>query len=93
MIPAWIAIVIVDQVVAGRFPAWSLGQDHQATAVGALVNFVLLLALMFWPGGDDESPSSGQAPSKPDRSWQKREAASLTEARIARAIGTNTAFR
>jgi uncharacterized membrane protein YhaH (DUF805 family) len=93
VIPAWIAIVIVDSIVAGRFPAWSLGQDHRGTAVGALVNFVLFLALMFWPDGDYESPNSGQTPSKPERSWQKRDAASLTEARIARATGTNAAFR
>jgi uncharacterized membrane protein YhaH (DUF805 family) len=93
VIPAWIAIVIVDNVVAGRIPAWSLGHDHQGTAVGALVNFVLFLALMFWPGGDYESPDSGHSPSKPDRSGQKRDAASLTEARIARATGTGAAFR
>jgi uncharacterized membrane protein YhaH (DUF805 family) len=93
VIPAWIALVIVDNVVAGRIPAWSLGHDHQGTAVGALVNFVLFLALMFWPGGDYESPDSGTSPSQPDRSGQKRDAASLTEARIARAMGTSAAFR
>ncbi|WP_247499171.1 hypothetical protein [Bradyrhizobium sp. 149] len=47
VIPAWIALMIVDHVVAGRFPAWAIGQEHQATAVGALVNLVLMLALMF----------------------------------------------
>jgi uncharacterized membrane protein YhaH (DUF805 family) len=93
VIPAWIAILIVDNVVAGRIPAWSLGQDHRGTAVGALVNFVLFLTLMFWPGGDYEHLASGNTPSEPDRSWQKRDAASLTEARIARATGTNAAFR
>jgi uncharacterized membrane protein YhaH (DUF805 family) len=93
VIPAWITIVLVDNVVAGRIPAWSLGHDHQGTAVGALVNLVLFLALMFWPGGDYDSSNSGRAPSQPDRSGQKRDATSLTEARIARATGTSAAFR
>jgi uncharacterized membrane protein YhaH (DUF805 family) len=93
VIPAWIAIMIVDHVVAGRFPAWSLGQDHQGTAAGALVNFVLFLALMFWPGGDHVSPGAGHTPIEPDRLRQKRDTTSLTEARIARATGTNTGFR
>ena len=56
VIPAWIAILIVDHVVAGKIPAWSLGQEHGGTIVGALTNLGLLLALMFWPSGDYESP-------------------------------------
>ncbi|MDH2343143.1 DUF805 domain-containing protein [Bradyrhizobium sp. SSUT77] len=54
VIPAWFAFMIVDHVVAGRFPAWAIGQEHQATAVGALVNLALMLALTFWPSGDSE---------------------------------------
>ncbi|MCK1388108.1 DUF805 domain-containing protein [Bradyrhizobium sp. 21] len=54
VIPGWFALMIVDHVVAGRFPAWAIGQDHQATAVGALVNLGLMLALAFWPSGDSE---------------------------------------
>lgn len=49
VIPAWIALMIVDHVVAGRFPAWAIGEEHQATMVGGLVNLALMLALMFWP--------------------------------------------
>jgi uncharacterized membrane protein YhaH (DUF805 family) len=90
VIPGWIAMIVVDNVVAGRIPAWSLGQGHDGTAVGALVNLVLFLALMFWPGGDYETPGFGHTP---DRSGQKRDTTSLTEARIARATGTNAAFR
>lgn len=53
-IPAWIALMIVDHVVAGRFPAWAIGGEHQATMVGGLVNLALLLALTFWPSADSE---------------------------------------
>jgi hypothetical protein len=88
VIPVWIAIMIVDNLVAGKIPAWSLGQDHRWTAVGALVNLLLPLALMFWPSGDGVSPTFGETPRKPDRrpsSWT--DVASLTAARIARATG------
>jgi uncharacterized membrane protein YhaH (DUF805 family) len=93
VIPAWIAILIVDHVVAGRFPAWSFGNDHQTTIVSGLVNFGLFMALAFWPGGDQESTGAGHTPIEPDRLWQKRDTASLAEARIARATGTSTGFR
>jgi len=45
VIPAWFALMIVDHVVAGRFPAWAIGQEHQSTVVGGLVNLALMLAL------------------------------------------------
>ncbi|MBK3663429.1 DUF805 domain-containing protein [Bradyrhizobium diazoefficiens] len=54
VIPGWIALMIVDHLVAGRFPAWTIGEEHQATMVGGLVNLALMLALMFWPSGDSE---------------------------------------
>ncbi|UVO33742.1 hypothetical protein KUL72_19665 [Bradyrhizobium arachidis] len=54
VIPAWIALMFVDHVVAGRFPAWAMGQEHQGTMVGGLVNVALLLALTFWPGAEGD---------------------------------------
>jgi hypothetical protein len=54
--------MIVDHVVAGRFPAWAIGEEHQATAVGALVNLALMLALMFWPSGDSEGSYGAPLP-------------------------------
>ena len=34
VIPAWIAILVIDNVVAGKIPAWSVGQEHNGTVVG-----------------------------------------------------------
>src|SRR3984957_21208121 len=64
VIPAWIAILIVDKVVAGKLPLWALGPEHEGTVVGGLINLILFLALMFWPSGDCESSSFGETPRK-----------------------------
>lgn len=58
VIPGWIALMIVDHVVAGRFPAWTIGQEHRGTMVGGLVNLALMLALTFWPSADSEAYSN-----------------------------------
>jgi uncharacterized membrane protein YhaH (DUF805 family) len=50
VVPAWIALMIVDYVVAMKFPAYAIGQEHTGTMVGAIANLVLTLALLFWPG-------------------------------------------
>ena len=86
VIPAWVAILIVDKVVAGKIPAWSLDRDHNGTVVGALVNFGLILALTFWPGGEDESPapSYGQ---KQDHSY-RRQPGSILDDRLSRTTGS-----
>ena len=89
VIPAWIAIVIIDKLIAGKIPAWSLGQDHNGTVVGALVNLALLLALTFWPSGDNENPTFGQPPQTPDRPSSRTSASSVGADRIARATGAN----
>lgn len=54
VIPGWIALMIIDHLVAVRFPAWSVGGEHHATVVGGLVNLALMLALTFWPSGDSD---------------------------------------
>jgi uncharacterized membrane protein YhaH (DUF805 family) len=89
VIPAWIAIVIVDKLIAGKIPAWSLGKDHNGTIVGALVNLALLLALTFWPSGDYENPTFGQPPQTPDRPSSRTSAGPVGADRIARATGAN----
>jgi uncharacterized membrane protein YhaH (DUF805 family) len=87
VIPAWIAILVVDGVVAAKIPAWSLGSDHHGTVVGALTNLALLLAMMFWPSGDFESPAFGEPPRMPDRPATRTDAKSAPAERIARATG------
>jgi uncharacterized membrane protein YhaH (DUF805 family) len=86
VIPGWIAVLIIDIVVARKFPGWSLGPEHHGTAVGALVNLVLFLALLFWPSGD----SDGSTPtfSEPHRPSPRRGSPiSIADERIARASG------
>jgi uncharacterized membrane protein YhaH (DUF805 family) len=86
VIPAWVAILIVDKLVAGKIPAWSLGHQHNQTVVGALVNLALVLALTFWPGGDYERPFN-DAYRTPDKPAPKTVATSVAAERIARASG------
>jgi uncharacterized membrane protein YhaH (DUF805 family) len=81
VIPAWIAILIVDHVVAGKIPAWSLGREQDGTIVGALTNLGLLLALMFWPSGDYENPGFDAPRGNPSRNTD------AAVERIARATG------
>jgi uncharacterized membrane protein YhaH (DUF805 family) len=86
VIPLWIAILIVDKVVAGKIPAWSLGHNHNGTVVGGLVNLGLILALTFWPSGDYEEPFN-DAYRTPDKPAPKTGATSAAAERIARASG------
>jgi uncharacterized membrane protein YhaH (DUF805 family) len=56
VVPVWIAVVIVDGLVATKFPAMSLGHDR-GTVFGGLVNLSLILALLFCPSGGHDSPA------------------------------------
>ena len=47
--PTWIAIGIVDHLVATKFPALSFDPLHSGTVVGGLLNLGMWLALLFWP--------------------------------------------
>jgi uncharacterized membrane protein YhaH (DUF805 family) len=89
VIPAWIAILIVDKLVAGRIPAWSLGPEQQATIVGVLINLALFLALMFWPSGDQEDPmpTFGDTRRTPDEPSHRWDTAPAPAPRITRAPG------
>jgi uncharacterized membrane protein YhaH (DUF805 family) len=90
VIPAWIAILIVDQLVASKIPAWSLDQEHHGTIVGSLVNLALILALTFWPSGDYQGPY--ETLRTPDQPSPRPKANSVAAARIARASGAGTGF-
>ena len=85
VIPAWIAVMLVDGMVAGKFPSWSLGPDHHGTVVSALTNLVLFGALLFWPSGDydDWTPTLGGPRATPDEPVRRQSAAPA--ARIAQA--------
>src|SRR6202171_3995967 len=94
VIPAWIALLIIDKLVASKIPAWSFGSEHQGTIVGALINFGLILALTFWPSGEHEGPmpTSGETRRKPPELPLHQGTASAPAARIGRATGTGTGF-
>jgi uncharacterized membrane protein YhaH (DUF805 family) len=79
VIPAWLALMIVDHVVAGRFPAWAIGHEQQGTMVGGLVNLGLMLALTFWPSAESEG-SYGN----PGRPRGSAASPSVSGARLAR---------
>ena len=86
VIPAWIAIMIIDCLIAAKFPALSLRPGHHGTIVGGLVNLVLLLATLFWPSGshEDQAPTSGGSLRMPENPFRGGDATSATTARIAR---------
>ena len=86
VIPGWIAVMIIDYLIATKFPAMSLGPEHHGTAVGGLVNLALTLALLFWPSGqyEDPAPDSGQSFRDPENSFRGRETPSAATSRIAR---------
>ncbi len=67
VIPGWVAILIIDMMVAKKFPGWSLGPEQHGTAISAIVNLGLLLALLFWPSaGYESSPPALGEPRRPD---------------------------
>ena len=92
VIPAWIAIVIIDKVNPLKIPSWSLTHEQNGPVVGGLVNLGLVLALTFWPSGDYERPFN-DAYRTPDgrspKTSQKPQATSVAAERIARATGAD----
>lgn len=87
VIPAWMAIPIIDKLVADNIPAWALGQGGHGTSVGTLINVALVLALMFWPSEDEEGPAFREIPRIPDGQPQRTDDRSVSAERIARATG------
>jgi hypothetical protein len=56
VVPAYIAMMLVDRSVAVRIPDLAAGPDHYGTAVGALINLALFALLVFMPSGDAADP-------------------------------------
>ena len=86
VIPGWIAVMVIDYVIATQFPAMSLGPQHYGTAVGSLVNLALTLAMLFWPSGHqkDQAPTSGRLFRVLDNPFRGRDTEPAAAARIAR---------
>jgi uncharacterized membrane protein YhaH (DUF805 family) len=87
MIPGWFVVLLIDMVVAKKFPGLSFGPEHHGTAVGALVDVALFLALLFWPSAHEEEampPLDEPRRADPARSSGT---ASVAAQRIARASG------
>jgi uncharacterized membrane protein YhaH (DUF805 family) len=85
VIPGWIAVAIIDGLVASKMPAIALGHQQPGTIVGALVNLALFLALLFWPSAehDNSAPSSGEPFRTPDLPSRGPAAAASRVARVA----------
>ncbi len=87
VIAAMVGVAIQSGAKATDFSVGSpLTPEHHGTIVGAVVNFGLFMALLFWPGGNHQAPSptSGEWPRLPDTPPRNRAAASPTATRIAR---------
>jgi uncharacterized membrane protein YhaH (DUF805 family) len=66
VMPTWIAICIVDHLVASRIPSLAVDVAHSGTVVGGLLNIGMVLALWFWPGADNV----GSPPSFDSSAWE-----------------------
>lgn len=73
MVSGWIAVTVIDPLLASRVPAMAL-EKHDGTVVGGLINLGLTVILLFWPGGDhvpslpvfrEPAPPRSVSPSSP----------------------------
>jgi uncharacterized membrane protein YhaH (DUF805 family) len=85
VIPIWVAALIVDRLVATKFPAVSLGPESNQTIVGALVHFGLVLALLLWPSARDAEDFD--EPRRRLDAPPRRDQASVAAQRMARISG------
>ena len=52
VIGGWIAVMVIDVIVATKIPALALQPGHHTTIVSSLANLVMTGVLLFWPGND-----------------------------------------
>ena len=52
VIGGWIAVIVIDVIIATKMPVLALGPNHHGTIVSALVNLVMTGILLFWPGNN-----------------------------------------
>jgi len=96
VIPAWIAVMVLDYVIALRFPDYAVTSSHSGTIAGGLINLGLCIALLFFPSGADDAPSYGGTPAVRTPAASARTArkpASVSETRLARITGGNETRR
>jgi uncharacterized membrane protein YhaH (DUF805 family) len=87
VIPAWIAVQIIDALIAKKFPGLAFGPHHYSTGISAVVNLALMLALLFWPSADyDSEPPPLGEPRRPDPA-PRGGTGSVAAERLARASG------
>jgi len=87
VMPAWIAVLIIDMLIAKKFPGLAFGPHHYTTGISAIVNLALMLALLFWPSADyDYTPPPLGEPRRPD-SALRGDTGSVATQRLARASG------
>ena len=84
----WIALMIIDRIVAQRFPEYALTYQQTGTLVGALANAALNLMLLFWPGGGlAEEPPPLPHDAGDESSWRRSSTPAAATSRIARVAG------
>jgi uncharacterized membrane protein YhaH (DUF805 family) len=52
VIGGWIALMVIDVIVATKMPSLALEPGQHTTIMSGLVNFVMTGILLFWPGND-----------------------------------------
>jgi uncharacterized membrane protein YhaH (DUF805 family) len=65
VMPAWIAVDMIDFIMAKAVPAMAVGRGHHATAIGALVGLALSGSLLFWPGNGEGGETYAPPPPEP----------------------------
>jgi uncharacterized membrane protein YhaH (DUF805 family) len=87
VIPAWIAVEIIDVLIVKKFPGLAFGHYHYTTGISAVVNLALMLALLFWPSADsDTTPPPLGEPRRPEPA-PRGGTGSVASERLARAGG------
>jgi len=81
---AWIALIVLDKAIAGRFPEYALTYQHTGTVVGALANAAMNLVLTFWPGGRSEEAPPSPRESGGDSPFERNSAPAAAGSRVAR---------
>jgi uncharacterized membrane protein YhaH (DUF805 family) len=52
VIGGWVAVMIIDVIVATKMPSLALEPGYHATIVSSLANLAMTGVLLFWPGND-----------------------------------------